>query len=52
MALKFEEKVIGTIMAIVIIAIFYGIFKFEQYKYNDCKKVGHGTFYCIFKIGK
>ena len=50
--MKFEEKVTGTIIAIVIIAICYGIFKLEQYKFRDCKKVGHGTFYCILNMGK
>lgn len=22
------------------------------YKFNDCKKVGHSTFYCIMDMGK
>lgn len=24
---------------------------FEMYKFHDCKKIGHGTLYCVMKIG-
>ena len=36
------------LVALVVSALFF----IERYKFNDCKKVGHTTLYCIFKLGK
>lgn len=35
----------------LIIFIYLGI-AWEIYKYHDCKKVGHSTFYCVMQGGK
>lgn len=47
-----DDTIIGVLIFIIIIIMLYGMFKFEQYKFNDCKKVGHATTYCILKLGK
>jgi len=26
-------------------------FWYQSYKFEDCKKVGHSTMYCVFDIG-
>lgn len=36
----------------VIIAMIFGVVFMEIYRFEDCKKVGHGIFYCILNIGK
>lgn len=35
-------------MAFLIIIVPALLIKWEIYKYQDCKKVGHTTMYCIF----
>jgi len=34
------------------IAVIIGVTLLEIYRYGDCKKVGHGTLYCILNMGK
>ena len=34
------------------ITVFFGAIFIEVYRFGDCKKVGHGTFYCILNMGK
>lgn len=36
---------------LIVLLILWAGFSIEKYKYDDCKKVGHGTFYCLMKIG-
>lgn len=42
--------IVGSFL--LVIAIFWGIFNLINYRYNDCKKVGHTTFYCILDMAK
>lgn len=39
------ENIIGLL---IVFFIFFCVIKWELYKYNDCKKVGHTTMYCLF----
>jgi hypothetical protein len=39
--------VIGAIAAVLLIAAAYPVFK-----YHECRKVGHGKFYCVMEMGK
>lgn len=41
---------IGMILFLII--GFCIVFGSGTYKYNECKKVGHETFYCIITMGK
>lgn len=50
--MKKEETATAILTFLVIFGVFYGIFKIEQYKFRDCKKVGHTTFYCLLNAGK
>lgn len=34
----------------ILLATVFGLW-LEVYRYHDCKKVGHTTFYCITDIG-
>ena len=43
-------KVFGYTL-IILVAISLIIWS-ECYRYKDCKKVGHTTFYCILNMGK
>lgn len=47
-----KELVGGTLTLLIIAGVIYGSFKIEQYRFTDCKKVGHGTLYCIMNIRK
>ena len=29
-------------------AILYGVYMYERWRWNECRKVGHGVAYCIF----
>jgi hypothetical protein len=41
-----------TILAIVAVIAFFALaFLWERFKYHECKKVGHGTFYCVMTSG-
>lgn len=41
------------IMYIAIAVVIFGLTIWWQiYRYQDCKKVGHSTFYCVMNIGK
>lgn len=45
------EKIGATILLILIFLFLIFIFIFVPiYKYNDCKRIGHKTLYCIFDI--
>jgi hypothetical protein len=38
---------------LLIVGLFlFGSYSCEAYRFHECKKVGHGTFYCIMDIGK
>lgn len=39
------------LIGLALTVIFGGIY-IEMYRFSDCKKVGHGTFYCILNMGK
>jgi len=41
-----------TGMAIVFALAVYAAGWLATYKFRDCKKVGHSTFYCIMDMGK
>jgi hypothetical protein len=28
------------------------VYKWQSFKYHECKKVGHSTLYCVMDIGK
>jgi len=36
---------------IFILLLMVALFYFERFKYDDCKKVGHSTLYCVLKLG-
>lgn len=50
--MNMKEKIATTVATLVLMATIVGVFKIEQYRFNDCKKVGHETFYCILNMGK
>jgi uncharacterized membrane protein YqjE len=35
------------LISVLTISIIVGIVFWEMYRFNECKKVGHGTFYCL-----
>jgi hypothetical protein len=39
-------------MILAAVIFFVVPYEIEKYKYNDCKKVGHATMYCVFNIMK
>ena len=40
---------IGVLITVLILFLAIALaIKWEIYKYNDCKKVGHSTVYCVF----
>lgn len=43
-------KISYILITLAVLGIIYGIFSWERFKYGECKKVGHGTAYCILKI--
>lgn len=43
-------KVCGVVVCIFL--VLFCIFEIEKWKYNECKKVGHGTFYCLVEGSK
>jgi hypothetical protein len=38
------------VQILLLCLILFSGFKCTQYVYNDCKKVGHSTTYCVFKL--
>lgn len=50
--MKFEEKAqLFGLLAFGVLVIFVA-YKIEQYKFRDCKKVGHTSLYCFLNMGK
>ncbi len=43
-----ELKVGVCVLTIALITTLF----IEKYKYDDCKKVGHATMYCVFNMFK
>jgi hypothetical protein len=42
------NDIVGNVLIVVIAAlIIAGSIWWAQYRYNDCKKVGHSTAYCL-----
>lgn len=39
-------------LILVVGLILFSIISCERWKYNECKKVGHGAAYCIWKMGR
>lgn len=39
------------LVGLALTVILRGIY-IEMYRFSDCKKVGHETFYCILNMGK
>ena len=37
-----------SFLAIVLVTLYF----IERYRYQDCKRVGHETLYCILNMGK
>lgn len=46
---KFLEKMIMPTFIIALLVMSVG---FSIYKFNDCKRVGHSTLYCILDLSK
>lgn len=46
---KFFEKIGAGLVILAMLAIVIGL---SAYKFNDCKKVGHSTFYCMLDLSK
>jgi hypothetical protein len=47
-----DKAFIGSVIAMVLaILIIYGICKWEIYKFEDCRAVGHAVLYCLFARG-
>ncbi len=47
------KTLMGIVGYVVIVIIIFGLCGWwEVYRFGDCKKVGHSTFYCIMAIGK
>lgn len=40
----------GYLIAVVVIIC--SVIGYHVYMYNDCKAVGHSTFYCVMMSGK
>lgn len=38
----------SVIVVVALLALMVGC---EAWKWGECKKVGHGTFYCLTKVG-
>lgn len=36
----------------LIFLIVYGFYAWEKMRYDDCRKVGHRTLYCLSNLGK
>ena len=47
METKYVIAGIGLFMVFIGFSVWW-----QVYKYHDCKRVGHSTFYCIMSIGK
>lgn len=41
----------AIIIGLAIIGIIVSVWWLSTYKFKDCKKVGHSTFYCIMDMG-
>ena len=46
--IKFNNLFLTIAPIVLIVLLFGALIKWEIYKYNDCKKVGHSTIYCLF----
>jgi len=42
-------KISGIIILVAL--VLWAIIGWEVYKYKECKKVGHSTFYCVMTFG-
>jgi len=43
-------KLVYYVIAIIIVLTVAILI--ETYRFQDCKKVGHSTMYCVFNVGK
>jgi len=41
----------ATLYILMVVAILGLAIWWESYKFQECKKVGHATMYCVFNIG-
>lgn len=48
-----QRQVLKSILIIAMpVALLFLCYSCEKWKYEECKKVGHGTLYCVIKIGE